>query len=173
VQESESLTSNGRGRGRGRRGGRGAGKECSVTQEKLYDQSSKPADLKLEVADEVSDATEAKEATTRSSGRPCLRNFDLNLDPADEDEATVPSQTQSTAPMTSCAAVTAGPSFLKLNEAATTVGTSSLPSNEVSKLKDFLGWQLPDMNKMTMDPVQYALSSNHKLEEDEDYDNEE
>jgi Dr1-associated corepressor len=144
-----------------------------VTQEKFYDQSSDPADLKLEVADEVPDATEAKEATTRSSGRPCLRNFDLNLDPADEDEATVPWQTQCTTPTTSCAAVTAGPSFPQLNEGATTVGTSAPRSNEVPKLKDFLGWQLPDINKMAMDPVKCALSSNHKLEEDEDYDNEE
>jgi Dr1-associated corepressor len=183
VQESESHTGNvrgrgrgrgrghGRGRGRGRGGGRGAGKEYYMTHEKFDDQSSKAADLKLELADEVSEATEAKTATARSSGRACLRNFDLNLDPADEDEATVPSQTQSIALTNSSAAATAGPSVPQLNEDATTAGLSALQSNEVPKLKDFLGWQLPDM-KMSMDPVQYALSSNHTLEE-EDYDNEE
>jgi Dr1-associated corepressor len=142
-----------------------------MAHEKFDEQSSKAADLKLELQDEVSEATEAKEATARSSGRACLRNFDLNLDPADEDEATVPSQTQSTAPTNSSAAATAGPSVPQLNEGATTAGLSALQSNEVPKLKDFLGWQLPDMKKMSMDPVQYALSSNHTLEED--YDNEE
>lgn len=164
MQEAESHTSNGRGRrrgrGRGRRGGRGAGREVFTTHGKFEEsQSSKPAGLKVEVADEVSDATEVKEATPVSSARASLRNIDLNLDPDDEDDkVTVPPQAQSSAPATSSALATAGP---------------SVPwSNGGAKLKDFLGWQLPDMNKMAMDPVQFALSSNHRLEEDEDYDNE-
>jgi hypothetical protein len=37
---------------------------------------------------------------------------------------------------------------------------SAPPSNEVPKLKDFLEWQLRDMNEMTMDLVQYAPEVN-------------
>lgn len=142
--------------------------EFNTTHEKFDYQSRKPADLKIEVGD-VSVATEVEEATPKSSGRDCLRNFDLNLDPCDEDEVTVPSQTQFADPTTSSAATTAGPSLPELNEGAIAAGSSA---HEVPKLKDFLEWQLPDMNEMTVDPVQYALSSNHTLE-DEDYDNEE
>jgi len=117
----------------------------------------------VEVADEVPNATEAKVATTPvSNARASLRNIDLNLDPTDEeDEVTVPPQAQLPAPATSSVAATAGP------------GPSVPRSKEGAKLKDFLGaWELPDMNKMEMDPVQFALSTNHRLEEDEDYDNE-
>ncbi|KAK3135207.1 hypothetical protein QOZ80_5BG0416090 [Eleusine coracana subsp. coracana] len=87
--------------------------------------------------DDVSAATEVEEATVRSSGRVCLRNFDLNLDPGDEDEVTVPSQTQSSAPTTSSAATTAGPSRPQLNEGATSAGPSAPQSVEIPKLKDF------------------------------------
>jgi hypothetical protein len=121
----------------------------------------------VEVADEVPNATEAKVATTPvSNARASLRNIDLNLDPTDEeDEVTVPPQVQLSAPATSSAAATAGP--------GPSAGPSVPRSKEGAKLKDFLGaWELPDMNKMEMDPVQFALSTNHRLEEDEDYDNE-
>ena len=135
----------------------------SPEQFKEENQSSKVASLKVEVADEVSNVTEAKQDTTpMSNARPSLRNIDLNLDPIDEeDEVTVPPQPQLSAPATSCDAATAapGPSVPRLREGA--------------KLKDFFGaWELADMNKMEMDPVQFALSTNHRLEEDEDYDNE-
>jgi hypothetical protein len=121
----------------------------------------------VEVADEVPNATEAKVATTPvSNARASLRNIDLNLDPTDEeDEVTVPPQVQLSAPATSSTAATAGP--------GPSAGPSVPRSKEGAKLKYFLGaWELPDMNKMEMDPVQFALSTNHRLEEDEDYDNE-
>jgi len=166
VQEAESYTSNGRGRGRGRRG-RGAWREVFTTHEQFAEnQSSKLASLNLEVADEVPNATEAKAATTPvSNARASLGNIDLNLDPTDEeDEVTVPPQAQLPAPATSSVAATAGPA---------SAGPSVPRSKEGAKLKDFLGaWELPDMNKMEMDPIQFALSTDHRLEEDEDYDNE-
>ncbi|CAD6333412.1 unnamed protein product [Miscanthus lutarioriparius] len=165
--EAESYTSNGRGRGRGRRGC-GAWREVFTTHEQFAEnQSSKLASLKVEVADEVPNATEAKAATTPvSNARASLRNIDLNLDPtAEEDEVTVPPQAQLPAPATSSVAATAGP--------GPSAGPSVPRSKEGAKLKDFLGaWELPDMNKMEMDPIQFALSTNHRLEEDEDYDNE-
>ncbi|XP_039800429.1 dr1-associated corepressor homolog isoform X2 [Panicum virgatum] len=190
--DAESLTSNGRGhgrgRGRGRRGGRGAWREAFTTHEQFVEnQSSKPAGLKVEVANEVSDATEAKEATPVTSARACLRNIDLNLDPVDEDEVAVPPQTQSsapatnsaaanlelTAPATSSAAANLGLTAPATSSSAATAGPSVPRSKEGAKLKEFLGgWELPDMNKMDVDPAQFALSSNHKLDDDEDYDNE-
>jgi len=124
----------------------------------------------VEVADEVSNATEAKEATTPvSNARASIRNIDLNLDPTDdEDDVTVPPQAQLSAPATSSAAATAGP-----GPSAAGPGPSVPRSKEGAKLKDFLGaWGLPDMSNMEMDPVQFALSTNHRVEEDEDYDNE-
>jgi hypothetical protein len=208
VQDAERHTSNGRGcrrgRGRGRRGGRGAWREAVTTHEQFVEnQSSKPAGLKVEIADEISDATEAKEATPVSSARACLRNIDLNLDPVDEDDdgVTVPPQAQSsapatnsaaanlgltapatssaaanlglTAPATSSAAANLGLTAPATSSAAATAGPSVPRSKEGAKLKEFLGgWELPDMNKMDMDPAQFALSSNHKLDDDEDYDNE-
>ncbi|PUZ65406.1 hypothetical protein GQ55_3G220500 [Panicum hallii var. hallii] len=206
--DAERHTSNGRGcrrgRGRGRRGGRGAWREAVTTHEQFVEnQSSKPAGLKVEIADEISDATEAKEATPVSSARACLRNIDLNLDPVDEDDdgVTVPPQAQSsapatnsaaanlgltapatssaaanlglTAPATSSAAANLGLTAPATSSAAATAGPSVPRSKEGAKLKEFLGgWELPDMNKMDMDPAQFALSSNHKLDDDEDYDNE-
>lgn len=92
-----------------------------------------------------------------SNARASLRNIDLNLD-LDEYEDTV-AQFQPEAPVASVAAPSAGPSVSQ--------------SIEDVKTKDFLGWQLPEMSKMGMDPVQFALSSDHRLEVDEDYDNEE
>jgi len=153
----------------------------------VENQSSKPAGLNVEVADEVSDATEAKEATPVTSARACLRNIDLNLDPVDEDEVAVPPQAQSsapatnsaaanlelTAPATSSAAANLGLTAPATSSSAATAGPSVPRSKEGAKLKEFLGgWELPDMNKMDVDPAQFALSSNHKLDDDEDYDNE-
>ena len=73
-------------------------------------QSSKLASLKVEVADEVPNATEAKVATTPvSNARASLRNIDLNLDPTDEeDEITVRPQAQSSALATNLAAANLG-----------------------------------------------------------------
>lgn len=95
-----------------------------------------------------------------SNARASLRNIDLNLDLADYEEDTVAPQVDPSAPVVIVASQvqTSGPSVSQLKEVET---------------KDFLGWQLPEMNKMALDPVQFALSSNHRLEEDEDYDNEE
>jgi len=153
----------------------------------VENQSSKPAGLNVEVADEVSDATEAKEATPVTSARACLRNIDLNLDPVDEDEVTVPPQAQSsapatnsaaanlglTAPATSSAAANLGLTTPATSSATATAGPSVPRSKEGAKLKEFRGgWELPDMNKMDIDPAQFALSSSHKLDDDEDYDNE-
>jgi hypothetical protein len=129
----------------------------------------------VEIADEISDVTEAKEATPVSSARACLRNIDLNLDPVDEDDdgVTVPPQAQSSAPATSSAAANLGLTAPATSSAAATAGPSVPRLKEGAKLKEFLGgWELPDMNKMDMDPAQFALSSNHKLDDDEDYDNE-
>ncbi|WVZ99047.1 hypothetical protein U9M48_044402 [Paspalum notatum var. saurae] len=190
--EAESHTSNrrgrGRGRGRGRRGGRVVWREFVTTREFADNQANEPTGLKVEIADEVSYATEAKEATPVSSARASLRSIDLNLDPVDEDddEVTVPPRPQSSAPATSSAKANLGLTSPATSLAAANLGLTastssttatagpSVPrSKEGAKLKDFLGsLELPDMNKVEMDPVQFALTSNHTLEEDEDYDNE-
>jgi hypothetical protein len=160
-----------------------------MTHEQFVEnQSSKASGLKVEVADEVADATEAKEATPVSSARASMRNIDLNLDPADEDdEVAVPPEAQPSAPATVPAAANLGPappatSSASVNlglttpaasSAAATAGPSVPGPKEGAKLKDLLGgWELPDMNKMDMDPIQFALSANPKFDEDEDYDNE-
>lgn len=164
MQEAACHTSNGggrgRGRGRGRRAGRGAEREIEH-HELGCAQFSKPGHLKVEIGDRVLDTSETKEHTPLSNARASLRNIDLNLDLADYEEDTVAPQVQPSAPVVTVApqVQTPGPSVSQLKEEVET--------------KNFLGWQMPEMNKMAMDPVQFALSSSHRLEEDEDYDNEE
>jgi hypothetical protein len=77
-----------------------------TTHEQFEENSSMLASLKVEIADEVWGAAEAKESTTpMSSARASLRNMDLNLDATDEeDESTVRPQAQSSAPATNLAA---------------------------------------------------------------------
>uniref|UniRef100_A0ACD5T925 Uncharacterized protein n=1 Tax=Avena sativa TaxID=4498 RepID=A0ACD5T925_AVESA len=164
--EAASQTSNGRGRGRGRwRGRRGGGGRVADREienhESGQSQFSKPGHLKVEIGDGFSDTVDTKETTPVSNARASLRDIDLNIDLTEYEEDTVVEQLQpSEAPVMAVAAAPAGPSVSQVRE-------------EV-KTKDFLSWQLPEMSKMAMDPVQFALSSNHRLEEeDEDYDNEE
>lgn len=123
-------------------------------------QFSKPSQLKVDVSVDGTDAIETKEATPLSNARASLRNIDLNIELTDyDDEGSAPLEVQPPAPAAGVVTTSSGPLVSEVNEEA--------------KTKDFLGWQLPELTKMAMDPVQFALSSNHRLEEDEDYDNEE
>lgn len=91
-------------------------------------------------------ATASEEnCVTSSSVRATVGNFDLNLDFNDIEEIAPASATTAAAMAT----------IFKVNHDVT---------------NDYLGSSISNMDKITIDPVQYALSHRRLDEEEEDYD---
>ncbi|XP_072998308.1 uncharacterized protein [Typha latifolia] len=178
----------GRGRGRGRRGARGAERDSSSYDKCEDDPGSspqhndRPFHLKTETAEESSSMRETKETIeSNSSMRASVLNIDLNLDldengdasaAPDPSSAPAPSVPSVPAPAPSASSVPApAPSVLSVPAPAPSAPSVPEANNEV-KNEEYPGWSLSDMQKMAIDPVQFALS-HQRLDEEEDYDNEE
>lgn len=150
----------GRGRGRGPRGARGVDRDASHYDKYEDDpgnsprHSDRPPHMKSETMDDSLSARKSKETTVSSSNTgAAVQNFDLNLDVDENGDI-------STATVTATASAT------------TTATTTSSETNHAMK-HEYPGWSLADMAKMTIDPIQFALSNRRLDEEEEDYDNEE
>lgn len=97
-----------------------------------------------------------KETTVSCSNTgAAIRNFDLNLDLDENGD-------------TPTAAATATDT---IKATATATATSSETNHEM-KHDEYPGWSLSDMDKMAIDPIQFALLNRRLDEEEEDYDNE-
>ncbi|XP_010906413.1 uncharacterized protein [Elaeis guineensis] len=163
AHEAAGHSSGGRGWGRGRGRGRGARGVHGVDRDGAhYDKyeddpgtspqhSDRPPHMKSEIMDDSLSARESKETTVSNSNTgAAVRNFDLNLD-LDENGDT------STATASATATATA----------------TSFETDHEMKHEECPGWSLADMDKMAIDPIQFALSNRRLDEEEEDYDNEE
>jgi hypothetical protein len=101
----------------------------------------------------VSDATNQPE-----------RNFDLNAEVNDSEDAKAAAAPAAAAPAAAAATTT-------------TTTTTSAPSSSVEPAaetnhEEYPGWSLSEMDKMVIDPLQLAQLSKRLDEEEEDYDEE-
>ncbi|KAI3996921.1 hypothetical protein MKX01_021197 [Papaver californicum] len=171
--ETGHNSSSGRGRGRSRGRGRGRGRPAvdreSIRLEKCegdpdmspQHDNQNPGTVNPDNGIEPRELADNM-TTIDSTSDTEIRNFDLNVvvDDSGTNEL-VRSDSGTTAAASAAAASTSGPA------------TSAEPPPEIKQHEEYPGWSVSDMDKMSIDPLQLAQLNSKRLDEEEDYDEEE
>lgn len=172
LQPENAHPSGGRGRGSGR--GRGRGRGSRITEQEInahvkseedhHADASTHHDMQTHSNDsmEFSTENEVKPSISKTS-EACFRNFDLNMDPLDDDGDSPTSQS----PAPFCP--TEKPTVTCPSEKPATACPTEKPIKEL-KHEEIPGWSLPAVEKMAIDPIQLVHMNGRIDEEDEDYD---
>ncbi|RZC46804.1 hypothetical protein C5167_039751 [Papaver somniferum] len=171
--ETGHNSSSGRGRGRSRGRGRGRGRPLvdreSIRLEKCEGDPDMSPQHDNQNPETISpdNGIEPRESadnmtTFGNTSDTEIRNFDLNvvLDDSGTNQL-VRSDSGTTAAPSATAASTSGPA------------TSAEPPPEIKQHEEYPGWSISDMDKMSIDPLQLAQLNSKRLDEEEDYDEEE
>ncbi|MCL7028938.1 hypothetical protein MKW94_017686 [Papaver nudicaule] len=171
--ETGHNSSCGRGRGRSRGRGRGRGRPAvdreSIQLEKCEGDPdmSPPRDNQNPETVSPDNGIEPKElvdnmTTIGNTSDTEFRNFDLNVvvDESGTHEL-IKSDSGTKAAAYAAAASTSG------------LSSSAEPPPEIKQHEEYPGWSVSDMDKMSIDPLQLAQLNNKRLDEEEDYDEEE
>lgn len=171
--ETGHNSSSGRGRGRSRGRGRGRGRPPvdreSIRLEKCEGDPDMSPQHDNQNPETISpdNGIEPRESadnmtTFGNTSDTEIRNFDLNvvLDDSGTNQL-VRSDSGTTAAPSATAASTSGPA------------TSAEPPPEIKQHEEYPGWSISDMDKMSIDPLQLAQLNSKRLDEEEDYDEEE
>ncbi|KAI3869500.1 hypothetical protein MKX03_033223 [Papaver bracteatum] len=172
--ETGHNSSSGRGRGRSRGRGRGRGRPPVDRESSRLEKCEGDPDMSPQHDNQnpetisPDNGIEPRESadnmtTIGSTSDTEIRNFDLNVVLDDSGANQLVRSDSGTA---AAASATAAPS-------AIAASTSAEPPPEIKQHEEYPGWSVSDMDKMSIDPLQLAQLNSKRLDEEEDYDEEE